>query len=253
MSAHPFLYNYLWFAPHVLLVVLAIMLVKRGLAKEFPAFFLYTVYEGLQFVVIYTLYRMDSVSGVQYTEAWLAGVVGSCCLRFAIIQEIFRHVFGGYPAFKSLGARAFRWTTGAMVLGAVTLVAFSSGNEMDRLTLACTFVDRAVSAVQCGMLVVLFLMSRFLGLPWRTYEFGIAAGLGLFASTNLAVSAIRSQIGLGVKEDFFGMLTMAFYHACVLLWVVTLLLPQPQEQRSASVPVHDLEEWNAALQRLLQQ
>jgi hypothetical protein len=89
--------------------------------------------------------------------------------------------------------------------------------------------------------------------PWRNYEFGISVGLGFYASTTLALSAIRAQIGLGVMEEFFGMLTMAFYHACVLFWMVALLLPQPQEQSSSSVPVHDLEEWNAALQRLLQQ
>jgi hypothetical protein len=253
MGAHPLLYTYLWITPHALLVVLAVIMVRRGLVKEFPAFFLYAVYQAVDFVVLYVLYRLKSVSGMQFAQAWLAGAVISSGLRFAIIQEIFRHVFGNYPALKDFGTLLFRWATAVLMIVAVTLVAFSSGSEMDRLTLTCTVVDRAVSTVQCGLLVLILLLTRFLSLPWRSYVFGIALGLGFFASTELGIAAIRVRWGLAVRRDLFALLTMAVYHCCVLFWIVTLLLPQPAETRVTSVPTHDLDHWNDALERLLQQ
>lgn len=253
MGAHPLLYTYLWIAPHALLVVLAVIMVRRRLVKEFPAFFLYAVYQAVEFVVLYVLYRLKSVSGMQFAQAWLAGAVISSGLRFAIIQEIFRHVFGNYPALKDFGTLLFRWATAVLMIVAVTLVAFSSGSEMDRLTLTCTVVDRAVSTVQCGLLVLILLLTRFLSLPWRSYVFGIALGLGFFASTELGIAAIRVRWGLAVGRDLFALLTMAVYHGCVLFWIVTLLLPQPAETRVTSVPTHDLDHWNDALERLLQQ
>ena len=55
MTAHRLLFLYLWIAPHVLQVALAVMMVRRKLAREFPAFFLYTVFEVLQFAVLFAL------------------------------------------------------------------------------------------------------------------------------------------------------------------------------------------------------
>jgi len=253
MAAHQLLYMYLWIAPHVLLAVLAVIMVYRKLVKEFPALFLYAVFEVAQFVALLVLYQLRSVSGQQYTLAWLAGSAVSIGLRFAIVQEVFRHVFESYPALKDLGTLLFRWATAVLIIVSVALVAFASGNVMDRLTLACTVPDRAVSTVQCGLLVLVFLMSRFLGLPWRSYVFGIAVGLGLFASTDLGILAIRAQWGLDVASDFFTLLSMAIYHCCVLFWIVSLLLPEAAETRVTAIPANELDHWNDALERLLQQ
>jgi hypothetical protein len=253
MASHPVLYLYLWFAPHALQLVLAVMMVRQKLAKEFPAFFLYTVNEVMQFVILFTFYRLPSISDWQYTVAWFALNSISVCLRFAIIHEVFRHVFEGYPTLKDFGNVLFRWSTVVLMIVAVTLVAYFPGNETDRLTLAYTAVDRTVSAVQCGLLVLILVLSRFFGLPWRSHAFGIMLGLGFFASTELGIVALRAQWALEVASDFFGLLIMATYHCCVLFWMVTLLMPEPQETRVTSLPAHDLDHWNDALQRLLQQ
>ena len=56
-------------------------------------------------------------------------------------------------------------------------------------------MERSVQGRQCGLLVFLFLLSFYFGLPWRNHVFGIALGFGLFASIELVASAVRSQIG----------------------------------------------------------
>lgn len=251
MAAHGWLYLYLWIAPHALQVALAAMMVRRKLVREFPAFFAYTVLEVLQFVVLFAMNKMQAVSAETYRTAWLAGEGVSIALRFAIVLEIFEHVFGSYPTLKELGTVIFRWATAVLMIVAVVLVAYSSGGPVYWASIAISVVDRAVSVVQCGLLVLLLLLSRFLSFTWRSYAFGIALGLGFFASVELGLSAIRTELGLQVAIDPFALATMAAYHCCVLFWVVVLLLPQREVATVVSVPEHNLEHWNNALQRFL--
>jgi hypothetical protein len=252
MAAHPLLFTYLWVAPHVLLVALAVMIVRRRLVREFPAFFAYTVYEAVQFAVLFTMYH-STVSAQDYTVAWLIGSCISVAMRFAVVHEIFSKVFESYPALNGFCTLVFRWATVVLLLVAVVLVGWASGHETDRITVAYTVADRAVSIVQGGLLIFILLLSRFFSFPWRSYVFGIALGVGFFASVELGLLAIRTHIGVGAQQDFFNMLGMAAYHCCVLFWIVTLLLPERKETRVNSVPAHDLDHWNDALQRLLHQ
>jgi hypothetical protein len=106
--------------------------------------------------------------------------------------------------------------------------------------------------MQCGLLMFLFLFSRYFALSWRNYAFGIALGFGILASSDLAISAIRSQIADG--SYILDMLGMAAYHVCVLVWVFYLAAPERITYRtSKKLPEDDLGVWNEELQRLLQQ
>jgi hypothetical protein len=251
MGTHHLLYLYLWIAPHAFQVALAVMMVRRKLAREFPAFFLYTVFEVLQFVVLFALDKIDGVSAEQYSAAWVVGGAVSVALRFAIVYEIFEHVFRSYPTLKEFGTLLFRWATVVLMIVAVVLVGYSTGAEVNRFTIAISIVGRAVSVVQCGLLVLLLLLSRFLSFSWRSYAFGIALGLGFFASVELGLSAIRTELGFATALDFFNLLGMATYHCCVLFWIVALLLPQREATSVTSVPAHNLDHWNHALRRVL--
>ena len=74
---------YLWIAPHALLVVLAIMMIRRKLVRQFPAFFSYTVFEVVQFVLLFTLDHVASTAQ-PYFVVWVIGGAGSIGLRFAV-------------------------------------------------------------------------------------------------------------------------------------------------------------------------
>ena len=253
MATHPVLAAYLWIAPHVLQVALAVMMLRRKLAREFPAFFAYTVFEVVQFAVLYTLNRVDAVTGEQYATAWLLGGAISIVLRFAIVQEIFSNIFRSYPSLQEFGNVVFQWATAVLMMVAIVLVAYASGNETDWATVAVNTIDRAVSIVQCGLLVLLVLLSRFLSFSWRSYVFGITLGLGIFASAELGVSAVRAQVTGVAANDLLTLFTMGVYHCCVLFWIVTLLLPERSPGRVTAVPAHNLDRWNDALSRLLHQ
>jgi hypothetical protein len=253
MTAHRLLLLYLWIMPHILQGILAVMLIRRKMVQEFPAFFLYTVFEVLQFLALFFIDRSGAFTGNQYTIVWLAGGAVSAALRFAIVHEVFNHLFQNYPALAAYGTVFFRWATILLLIFAVAVVAYTSGNETERGFVAIGVVDRAVSIVQCGLLLLLVLLSRFLNFSWHNYAFGIAVGLGIFASVELATSAIRTQLGLGAGRDFFNIVTMATYHGCVLFWIVALFLPGRITTRETPIPAHNLDQWNKELQRLLQQ
>jgi len=139
-----------------------------------------------------------------------------------------------------------------LVIAAVLVVAYTPGNEMDRVSVAINVIDRTVSIVQFGLLLFLLILSRFLRFNWRSYAFGIALGLGVFAALKLVNWTVSMEFAGADALEFFNLFMMAAYHCCVLFWVVTLLLPQPQRIPVSSVSSINIDHWNNALERFLQ-
>jgi hypothetical protein len=250
MTAHPVFYYYLWIAPHVLQIVLAVLMIRKSLVREFPTFFAYVVFEILQFVTLASMATLHTYDG--YAYVWYAGETVSAALRFAVIREIFTKVFENYSPLKQLGNQIFRWATVLLVIAAVLVVAYTPGNEMDRVSVAINVIDRTVSIVQFGLLLLLLILSRFLRFNWRSYAFGIALGLGVFAGLKLVNWTLSMEFAGADALEFFTLFMMAAYHCCVLFWVVTLLLPQPQRIPVSNVSSINIDHWNNALERFLQ-
>ncbi len=253
MYPHSFLWHYLWLAPHALQAVIAVVMIRRRLSREFPMFLTYTVFQIVQGVALFILDHSLRVSPAQYWGAsWPAQIV-SIVLRFAVIYEIFSHVFRPYPALAELGRLLLRWASVILVLVAVAVAAYAPGDATPPILAGVHVVDRAVDFVQCGLLVLLFLFSSYFGLSWRSYAYGIAAGLGIFASVDLATAAIRVASAAGRGSYVFDFVTMATYHLCVVIWLAYLLAPESARCTVKELPDHNLEEWNTALERLLMQ
>jgi hypothetical protein len=250
MTLFRLLFYYLWIAPHILLIAVAVLMIRRKVFKEFPAFLVYSIFEFVQFSVLFALIHLPSVSGQRYYDAYLVGVAVSAALRFGVIHEIFENVFRNYTALDQLRKVLFGWATVVLLLVAVATATFAPG-ENSRLIAAIYAIGRAVSIVQAGLIFFLFLFTRYFALTWRNYVFGIALGLGIFASVDLATSAIKTQLGPNPVADVLNMVSMATYHCSVLIWLFYLLAPEHETRRINQLPSHDLQQWNNELQRLL--
>jgi hypothetical protein len=250
MVRHPLLFNYLWIAPHVLQIALAVVLIRQRLVREFPAFFIYTVFEVLQFVVLFTLGNLSLFS--QYTIAWFIGEAISAVLRFIIIREIFAGVFGHYFPLKKWSKTLFQWATVGLTIAAVLIVAYTPGTETDRLGVAMNVGDRTVAIVQLGLLLFLVVLSRFLRFNWRSQVFGIALGFGVLAGLKLVNWVLSEKFLEPEMNELFAMFLMASYHCCVVFWVVTFLLPKRQAISDSTFAFSNLDRWNATLERFLQ-
>ncbi len=246
-------WNSLWIGSHVLQAVLAIAMYRRRLHRQFPFFFSYTVFEAIQFCVIFLLIHIHGTSKAVYFQAFSIGTLGSTCLRFCMLYEILVFVLKDYPALDGLARSLFRWTAVLVLLGAAILAVAVPGNGADRALLVLAVLDRTMSILQCGLLLGLFVFSSYFKLSWRSSIFGIALGLGIFACVELATVAFRAQFA-ATGRFYLDMLVFAAYLISVLLWMFYLLVPEKVVAPGVStLPTHDLETWNQELQRLLRQ
>jgi lysylphosphatidylglycerol synthetase-like protein (DUF2156 family) len=111
---------------------------------------------------------------------------------------------------------------------------------------ALLLLERSVRIMQCGLLGLLFLLSLYFGLPWRSHLFGIAVGFGLFASIDLAAAAMRSQFGFSAASAYSQIRNTA-YVCFVLIWIFYLLTSKPAAHQLDKVCHRELDKWNQVL------
>jgi hypothetical protein len=250
---HSFLWHYLWIAPHALQAVIVIVMIRRRLAREFPMFLSYTIFAIVNEAILFILDHSTAVSPEQYWVAYWIGSALSIALRFAVVSEIFSHVFSPYPALGQLSRILFRWSAVVLALVGVVVAAYVPGDAAHPIFSGIYVVDRGTSLIQAGLLALLFLFASYFGLSWRSYAYGIAVGLGIFSTVDLAIAAMDAHGGPLGGGYYFDFVTMATYHCCVVIWLVYLLAPETSHRAVKELPKNNLEEWNAELQRLLLQ
>ncbi|HEX6505913.1 MAG TPA: hypothetical protein VF011_21960 [Terriglobales bacterium] len=251
--------QFFWIASVIVQLAVAVVLIRRRLHREFPVFFAYTIFRASTSAAMFLLYREHFYVGHLYGYTNLVHETGCIILRFAVIYELFVAVLGRYPTLRDSAGPLFRWGTAALLVIAVTVAIYHklgpNGNVFDA---ALNLMDRTADIIQCGLLLALLVFSRYLRLTWRNYAFGIAAGLGIFATVDLATAAIlmesrnippEQQYQLAIKMD---LISMAGYLFCVLIWLAYALLPEPAAQVAEQIPEHDLASWDHELERLLQ-
>jgi hypothetical protein len=251
MTPMRLLYYCLWVAPHIVQGVIVFLMFRRRLQRHFPMFLVYTEFEILQFVVLITISLSSFQFGAVYARVYSVGLALSTAIRFALIHELFRHFFRRYPMLEAPGRLLFRCVTIVLLLVAVGLAVSAPGNGATFLLNATYALDRTVSIMQCGLLISLFLFSRYFVLSWRSHAFGIALGLGIFACVELAASAIRLQVGT-FGNTVVNLSVMATYNCCVLIWLFYLMAEDRESPRPRkTLRKRDLEIWNQELQHLL--
>jgi hypothetical protein len=247
---YKFVLLYLWIAPHALLAVVAVLMFVRRLHKNFPLFFAYTLWETLEFLLLF-FHRSTLVAPtprVVYGYVFMATLAGSTALRFGIIQEIFNSVFRDYSRLGKLAATSMRWITGLLMVAAILSAYYSSSTLSDSLMAGVGLLSRSVAIIQAGLLLFLFLFSRMFGLPWRSFAFGIGLGFGILASVDLAVWALRlTDLTVHVKQ-LLNLLPTGSYHVSVLVWLGYLLAAE-KPAGAAAYTVPEMDQWSGELER----
>jgi len=252
MAPHSFLWHYLWLAPHLLQILIAVIMVRKGLVRAFPWFFAYTIFQIVEEGTLFILDHTPAISGTQYWQASWAGLLIAVALRFAVIREVFCSVFEDYPGFQQLSRIVFRGAAAALLFLAIAIAARAPSDGTIPLLAGVPLLELAVSVVQAGLVLLLIAFSSYAGLAWRGFSYGIAVGFGIFASVQIATQTMRVWTG-PVAGYAFDLINMATYHCCVVVWLVYLLAPQMAHRGVKELPENNLEEWNAELQRLLLQ
>jgi hypothetical protein len=252
MTPSYFIWYYCWAAPHVLQIVVLWAMLHRKLHRQFPAFFLYTVVEILQFATLLTISSSHLGFGDTYFRVYAAGLGLSTVFRFGVIHEVLTELFQSYPVLRRPGTWLFRAVTVALIALALTLSVGPPGNSSTTFIALIQNLDRSASLLQAGLLLALFSLSRYFDLSWRSPMFGIALGVGIVASIQLMIEAIRAGFG-ATGHRTLNLIAMAAYHCCVLVWLYYFMRPEPKSQLTTNqLPENNLEAWNRELEQLLQ-
>jgi hypothetical protein len=252
MDWHKALLLFLWITPHLLLVVVAAVVCKRRLYREFPYFFAYVLCRIAVFILLFTLYAVYGVTGRQYAYAFSTTLLLIIALGFGVIDEVSKDLFSKSPFLKVAARRLLRCVTGLLLVMGVVLAVYAPGNNGVQWHAGISVINRGAAMVQCGLVLALLLLSRFLGLTWRRITFGITLGLGILASVDVAASALRAEFTSNTARELLNLLTTSTYLVCVSIWTGHLLAPELEPAASPTIsPPDEVETWNTELHNLL--
>src|SRR5579863_9133502 len=205
----------LWVVHPILELLLIGAMLWRRLQRSFPVFFAYIVFQVLNFLVLFPIYRAGSTAA--YFDAYWISKAISLAIGFKVIHEVFLDVFRPYHTLKDLGTVLFKWAALVMLLVALVVAASSPASSRLPITQAVITVQRCVRVIQCGLILFLLVFSRYLGVSWRQHSFGIALGFGGFASVELVALALYS--GGQIHGPTLSLLNTTAYGFSILAWL----------------------------------
>jgi hypothetical protein len=238
----------LWALVTVVKAVVILLMLRRGLHREYRVFFFYMIYEVLLTLSLFML--RGSYAAYFYT--YWTGEAVETVLAFAVIYEVFGLLLRPYPAVRRIAAVLLVWAA-VLLVGIAIVLAMMPRAEQHQLMSLLFAGQRTVAILQSGLLIFLFLFAASLGITWRHHLFGIAMGFGLLGVTALAASGIRAQVGPDANALFYW-IKMGSYLSALFLWAGYFLTTEPSTLRSPALPGEtSLQRWDEALMQVMQQ
>jgi hypothetical protein len=244
-----------WGGTSVVLFATVLVMMRRRLYREFPFFLGYA-----GFVLLTSVAGMLAAnsalfrSSLAYRVIFSSNLAGALILRFSVIYEIVGHVLRPYAAIASFARVLFRWALALLLLLGVILAAYSPGDPRYPLENSLWIFERSASLMQIGLLILLMLFSSYLHLSWRDRVFGIALGLGIYASIELALSSVYVQMWTQMTNEWrtrvLDLIDTGTYTSCALIWLTYVWTPERKPVLAEHFPPNQLSEWNAVLERL---
>ncbi|HKW17652.1 MAG TPA: hypothetical protein VJO35_09110 [Terriglobales bacterium] len=244
-----FLVYYFWVAPHVLLAGVIWLSLRRRIPRSFPLFFANILYDLISFLVLFTLYIIVKVPTHQYRSMGVLYTGLSIPFRLGVLYEIGKDVLRNRPHSAARLRPLLRWSFALLLLAAAASAGTQAYAGAEKLQNVFLSMELLWSLFACGAVLVLFAVTQHR--YWSSYGAGIAFGFGVFAAVNLASSAFRAKLGTGGNMTI-STIQMAGYHACVLIWLIYLCLPERiQPTDRAGLNKAELESWNDELHKIM--
>jgi hypothetical protein len=138
-----------------------------------------------------------------------------------------------------------------VLMGCVVLYAQSAADK-DKLSAAVMVVEEATRIIEVGLLMFLFLFSTAFGLHWRQCVFGMALGLGIFATVELIGITLQNYWGTAVQNSFAIVRPIAF-NVSLMVWAGYLVAPEKKTSLAEAEHHGQLEQWNQVLTEFIYQ
>lgn len=237
-------------APTVEAVVLFV-LITRGLWREFPSFAAYAALHVAKLPALFLLSQFHQYYKAYFLTYWATEAL-SAVLTYAVIYELYQHVFRRYQGLEKVGSIAMNCIAAACVLIGVVAAGSATGSNYASLVRGIFAIRQTVDILRLGLVVFLLLFASFFRLRWPSYLFGIAVGMAFYGCCELAGQAIQIHFGPSANQTY-SLLIGGAYSCTVFIWMVYLLRYSTVPAPSYELPANDLAAWNNALAGMLNQ
>jgi hypothetical protein len=217
MNLVNYIWLYFWVAPHLLLLVVAVLMLRRRLHKSFPFFFLYLLFEFLKFVALFTLHWLK-IPPLVYIKVDVLDRAVSIALHFGILRELFfAPVINGVLLHRNI-SRLLNWVTAVMIVLASVFIGATYYGSLNYPIPNAYVVVEALNTSQCGLLVLVFLWHAFLGVRMSPMAFGISVGMGMAFGLEPFILLFKNHVPRPMFRlvDIF---QMGVFHIAVLIWI----------------------------------
>jgi len=230
-------------------VAILVRMYKTSLWRELWMFFAYTVFCVIRTVLLVGMRDYFGSQSPAYLGVYGASMLADTALAFFVIQEVYVNVLCRYEGLRALSVMIFRWAFMLLVLIAVVTAVAVPAADSNPFMAFFTVFERSAMIVELGLVVLLFVLARAMSLGWRECVFGIAAGLCLFSSLDLAALTLRAHYGPSVDLVYSGFKSLA-YMATAAVWTGYMYR---SENNREFVPFQSetLDAWNTAVQQFL--
>ena len=125
LQAHSILWNYLWVAPNLFLLVVGFLIWKRAISRHVPAFLAFTVLGALEGLAVFGADVASFISAENYWRIEWARLLIESLLKFLVIAEVFSRVFTRYPSISRVSRITVSVFGAALVLMAGLIAGFA--------------------------------------------------------------------------------------------------------------------------------
>jgi len=234
-----------WMGGAVGLIFLTALMLRKRLHREYPIFFAFVAAECIDSWVAMPLKAISYKA--YFVEGWTLTAI-TTVLGFAVLREVFLHIFRPYDALRNFGKMLFSWSAGVLVLIAI-VITLTSAPQMNSPVLNFVLtLDRSVRLMQCGLVIFMYLFARQLGLTERHRIFGISVGFGVFASVHLIIVTLSALYPAGSSDTIMYLLNVPYQLAwlvAVVIWTLYMYRPEPERRRATVLELP--ESWNYTL------
>jgi len=225
---------------------LLLIMWRRNMASELPFFFRYVGLYAVGLITLFILCQIEPpVSQYHYYMYWLFSFA-TTIMTFFVLYEVFVRLLKPYSGVIDLARMLFKWAGCFLLLVAIMAAFATSGSQQDKLTAAMNTLDRSLLVMECGLLMLLVMFEKRLGISWRSYSMVITLGLGICAAVNLTISHLITQFqGYEFPLELFG---GSVLFTCIGYWAVLLRLPEPGRRTVLDSPSRLIvQRWNEVL------
>jgi hypothetical protein len=223
---------------------------RKNLRQDYPFFFSYVLFQGLSSALLHLLFFRTFIlhTGDTSTYFYIYWVQSALADLFAlaVFRELFFAAFKPFIGLRDMARVVFRWAAVAMILIGAAIMLSSSLPSAQRITLLVAGFERAISMMQCALILFLFMGSSYLGLPRSSHVFGLSLGFGLLATANLVYYvAMAFKSYPEIANTSLLRLTPALSFAIApAIWIIYAMWAEPARE-VVDVPVTSpLLRWN---------